>query len=929
MLKKHNKLIMLLVLVSFMFTMVGSAGAASFSDVSGNDAEASAVYKLNSLGIIDGYPDGTFGPEKTITRAEFAKVAVYMAGLEAVATGLANVPSSFSDVAAGEWYNGWVNVAAAQGFVKGYPDGTFNPNSQIKQAEVITVMLRILGYNDNLTGTWPSNYIAKAANLGVLDDVTFVADKATTRGDVAVMGGETLEKNVVAYKASDNVFEEKTRDDGTGTQVSFSLLSDNFDKANTIKEILVKAVKLANNEIKMDVYDFDPKAATNDYTVTLSKDVVVSGARNIYALDGKMVDYVINDDDEVVYIEVRTDVPSSVFGKLENYSSTARTVEIDDTDYDFADTFFMIKGKFAISLDLDATTSKTTLKSSVLGVAYDAAYAPAAPTGGVYNVWAGNGPIPGMLKDKKATLYFNDDAEIIYIDVAPEDSTYVIDEVKDDYIKTKSGTRITGLDEDDVLIVRNGVPANADDLQENDLIYWIKNAAGDAPRGFDTFLAAVAMPVQGEVTKIKGSKIYIDGNKFGYASPNGKQGLYMEDEDGDKVTNVDDFIGQQITAYIDGYREVAFISGATGEAQGGLAGAVLNTGLDTNKGSNTHWVKLFTEDGTEVTYDLDSDYYDDNDAYTDIGNKDVAQDPGEYIVSDYLGTAGAVNEGQLVKVKLNADGEIKDIDWVDSDNAVTPTTIGQSPAAVGAVYNITDKEKDWDRLNASGYKYVKNDTVIFDMGYTYAGGPGFAITNDDAKMATWDDVEDLGTIYADVYATDDEIDYIVVRNSGGIVSTDIDGVFYAAYKVADDMVDIYVDGELKSYEYDYTSGSTLLQGGIYTFDVNSSNEVGTINPAANTSIGTVQIDGILDGSMSVVIGNVTQETFKTTSDTIFVKVDDDELSIEEYDVIDEGDILFVLEGTVDDVGTAEIVIILDNTADDYAAVKAAAITDLD
>src|SRR5665647_507506 len=185
MLRKHNKLIMLLVLVTFMFTMVGSAGAATFSDVSGSSVQSAAIYKLTSLGIIDGYPDGTFGADKTITRAEFAKIACITAGLKSVASGMSGTASTFSDVTTSHWANGWINVAAAQGFVKGYPDGTYQPEGKITQAEVITVLMRLLGYNDNLPGNWPSDYIAKAANLGVLDDITFVANQDVTRGTVA------------------------------------------------------------------------------------------------------------------------------------------------------------------------------------------------------------------------------------------------------------------------------------------------------------------------------------------------------------------------------------------------------------------------------------------------------------------------------------------------------------------------------------------------------------------------------------------------------------------------------------------------------------------------------------------------------------------------------------------------------------------------
>ncbi len=76
----------------------GHCHAAKFSDVSGNGYEASGIYRLSGLGVLDGYPDGTFRAEDTITRAEFAKIACVVAGLKAVASGMSRVASSFNDV---------------------------------------------------------------------------------------------------------------------------------------------------------------------------------------------------------------------------------------------------------------------------------------------------------------------------------------------------------------------------------------------------------------------------------------------------------------------------------------------------------------------------------------------------------------------------------------------------------------------------------------------------------------------------------------------------------------------------------------------------------------------------------------------------------------------------------------------------------------
>jgi hypothetical protein len=65
----------------------------SFNDVSGNDVQSEAIYRLNKLGIIDGYSDGSFGPDKTISRAEFAKIAINMGGRQTIVEDMKNTDS--------------------------------------------------------------------------------------------------------------------------------------------------------------------------------------------------------------------------------------------------------------------------------------------------------------------------------------------------------------------------------------------------------------------------------------------------------------------------------------------------------------------------------------------------------------------------------------------------------------------------------------------------------------------------------------------------------------------------------------------------------------------------------------------------------------------------------------------------------------------
>ena len=148
-----KKALTVLLAVAMMFCFSATAFAAQFNDVDNNSKVAKdAINKVAALGIVDGYDDGGFHPGDTITRAEFAKMADIASGLKDSAKQMEGVNSEFTDVKTGVWYTGWVNLASAQGYVKGYENGTFGPNNTITYAEVVTVLMRLLGYSDNLTG---------------------------------------------------------------------------------------------------------------------------------------------------------------------------------------------------------------------------------------------------------------------------------------------------------------------------------------------------------------------------------------------------------------------------------------------------------------------------------------------------------------------------------------------------------------------------------------------------------------------------------------------------------------------------------------------------------------------------------------------------------------------------------------------------------
>lgn len=107
-----------------------------YTDVASDAWYNTAVSTMTKAGIVDGYPDGTFRPDAPITRAEMAKIISLFAKLD-------KSESRFSDIA-GHWAEAYIRLAAGNGWIAGYPDGTFGPQRNITRAETATMINRVL-----------------------------------------------------------------------------------------------------------------------------------------------------------------------------------------------------------------------------------------------------------------------------------------------------------------------------------------------------------------------------------------------------------------------------------------------------------------------------------------------------------------------------------------------------------------------------------------------------------------------------------------------------------------------------------------------------------------------------------------------------------------------------------------------------------------
>ena len=113
----------------------------SFSDLEGSEFERE-IRTLAAYQLLGGYEDGTFRPDNTVTRAEFCTMAATALALPADHS----VLDQFSDVSAQSWYADGISAMADMGFISGYGDGTFRPDSTITYQEMVTILSAVAAW---------------------------------------------------------------------------------------------------------------------------------------------------------------------------------------------------------------------------------------------------------------------------------------------------------------------------------------------------------------------------------------------------------------------------------------------------------------------------------------------------------------------------------------------------------------------------------------------------------------------------------------------------------------------------------------------------------------------------------------------------------------------------------------------------------------
>ena len=192
--KKICSIILVLSLV------LASAGAFAASE---NDLN-SAIFEVTSLGIFEGDENGNLNIDKTMTRAEFAKIIVVLSGMKDMAAKSFSDPAP--DVPASHWASGYIKYLLDSGMMKGFEDGTFRPEEKVTLEQCVKTILVVMGFEvvAEVMGGYPDGYTALAVKKHMLDGVEGKGNQDALRKDIILVIYNSLDVPNLVRSFSEN-----------------------------------------------------------------------------------------------------------------------------------------------------------------------------------------------------------------------------------------------------------------------------------------------------------------------------------------------------------------------------------------------------------------------------------------------------------------------------------------------------------------------------------------------------------------------------------------------------------------------------------------------------------------------------------------------------------------------------------------------------
>ena len=835
--------------------MFAGAAFTDQADIKATDA----VNMLSALGVINGYDDGSYKPDATVTRAEMAKMIFVVRNNKIDDSAYKNNSTKLTDVN-NHWAAGYIKFCESQGIIAGKGNNKFDPDATVTGVEAAKMLLVVSGYDAQkagLTGSaWQTNVLKYAGAAGILDDVNSALESGLPRQYAAQMIYNTLDVNRVKWSKDSESFDDLLNGGvketvghaymgltkSTGTLVSISkdaLTLANVDGAES--DVISTST---NNGVVSYKYGTDFTKVGTDYSSLLGQKV------KVLFKDGKTnsVLGVYPTSDNIVYNTVMNEVEQD--GKKIKFDGKSYSIE-DNGVKVYVDGDLMVKANKDVDLKKAAD--------------FDDAYT---------NATTGAALISGRLNRVSAD-------EVIFVDSDDNgkiDTAIVtkVDVAKATYVSSSeivAGNTTYKFADDNI----------ASDIAKNDYVVITKNLYDDCN---DIVKATKLSGVKVTGTKTEPNRYLIDGE------------WYTEGANAD-MNSVKS--GDTVDAYA--VNGVVYYAKRTSGENSTLSdvAVVLAVGSDI-QGDKAKILKLDNTGKTEIV-DIDNDPgtgYVAKNALEEGAVYEYSVKGGEYrfknlsTAKDYFGDYTALNDGAPTDVSTASANGMAVVGASGADKSIDGTKVDDS-AKIILITGYSTSSADYKVITGKQFKSLAVGDASKNA-YTKGGIAAFTSKVDGVTRVTYGVVAVNG--FASTFVTNDNYGYVTKA------AYKIDGG-YVVYSIWTGTEEVKVQEKGTTLR---KKGAVLGYSSITKEDGLDDGVVGTIEDV-DDNFGLVD-NGIVYGvnAKQTKVSLNGKDTADITSDTVVLYVDTDD-----HKGYTEGEIQ-----EADDFGTGKIpnvMYVLDNPRD--------------
>lgn len=777
-----KKLLALMLSMAMVFTIGTSVMA--YSDVEEGTYVSEAVTVLSNLDILNGYEDGTFKPEATITRAEMAKIVCETLGYY----GMGSDKTPFDDVEPKHWAAGYINIAASLGIINGYGNGKFGPEDTVTYEQAVKMVVCALGYEAMAAdrGGWPAGYTSVAANIGLTKGMS-----SSVRGDIAVLIYNALTTPVMEQTSygSDTRYEVL---DGAGNKEYKTIL--------TKRDIYI-ATGIVGDTFNKDEIKFEVTRDSEDGEFEASEKEItfLMGNSDIANYTHQEVEvYIAEDDGEYTVLAVKaakkTETFTLVSDDVKDINGNKITYYVDSLNSSRTKTL-TIDENATIEYNKVALAANETLETKIEG------------------------------KDDVEIVFIENDGDSDYdVVVMTEYISAVVETVNASKDKITLGSRTVTFDFDDnnktyIFLDDEGNELTLADFEEDDVVAYVSDTANPKDADYLKIIKLSNSVIIGTVDSVQ----------------NNEQIVTINDEE---YKVIDTAIWNQIstpgtegTFYVGLTGKIVYFDGS---AVVGKYGYVIDAGTD-GWNDDEIVIKMLTSKGIDK-YTLRT-------SLTDKTGFDIDDYIGK-IVEYKINSQGLISSLNVLNTttfnsKYNADTEILNGKYLDKNTLVFVIDTEDKNESYA-----TDMDYFVDEGTYGGEIYVRygevkvvvvtNSNTLYDSdtGFAIVTGTSTLVKNDDTVFAV-DYVQDekKGTIYFEDYTYNEGKDKFPT-GTVFVFKADTDGyVKETGYKI----VATIANGDFVEAKYDedepFGKEVTTVFGYIEnnTREANSKGELITIN----------------------------------------------------------------------------------------------------